>query len=345
MFWRRCRADPGPDLLDQIAPDRHAQFLRFPSRSRPATARQPHALLFLDGSQETGDAVAEQTTGSRLRIDCDKELSGSRWPACGPRERAGVDAEDGAARSGGHNLDHERDTYSLVAACGRHRALQRQIWIGSRFTVRAERPSDRDCLSRPFPPHDLALGDDTGALVDADRRAARPVGNGEGDGVGSENRAAPSDGCDRCRRVGEPKADESSLSDPLGVIAEYTAIVRVADRQNRYALFSSCRQELLEASIDRRMSEPGLGVDDDDGGLRSRNGGYGLAVHLVAAKMLTISRDISEAMAWQPVSLGRGHCPSERTCRLLPGAGGCKRLKRERLYIGYCNDCARHSTV
>jgi hypothetical protein len=114
------------------------------------------------------------------------------------------------------------------------------------------------------------LGDDTGALVNDEARAALAVRDGERPGIGAERRLPSAPGRDRGGRVGEAERDHARLRQALRMIAQNAAIIGIADREARDAIGHGGGDQRGQTKVDGGMGEARTRIDDKACRRRSR---------------------------------------------------------------------------
>ena len=123
----------------------------------------------------------------------------------------------------------------------------------------------------------------------------------------------------------KPSPTRFSARDPLGVVAQHAAIVGIADRQKGDALLARGRDQRFETQVDRGMGEARHRIDDDHPRRRAFQGRRGLAVHLAAAQVLAVGREIHEAVGADAVPLRCGD-----RLRQAPGLPFARPVRLER---------------
>ena len=125
MAFGNLKSGKSPDVIRQVAVDRHAvpQVL-FGVGPAPG-AGEPGPFLPFDRHDETGDALQEHLSGKSDGVYGDEAMAGTCRASRGTEKRTGVDTRYGLGQARCHDLDQKAHAEPLLAAGRHHAALQR----------------------------------------------------------------------------------------------------------------------------------------------------------------------------------------------------------------------------
>ena len=117
--------------------------------------------------------------------------------------------------------------------------------------------------------------------------------------------------------MGQAQAHKARFGQTFGMMPQNPAVIRPVQRQRGNAAGLRRGGKIGPARINRRMGKTTCGINADAAGFGARNHRLCRPDHLAAAQMFGIDRQIKQAMAADPVTLGQTDRPGNRMRRSL----------------------------